>query len=388
MNKAYKYRMYPTEAQIIQFNKTIGCTRFIYNKMLNDNKENYKLRKENPEIEKYKFRISDLTNNEEYEWLKDVDSNALTYSVKHLKDSYKRFFKNETGYPKLKKKSYQGSFTTKGDRIKLSEDMKWILFPKFKKSGLGWVKIIIHRPFKGRIVSVTVSKTSGGEWYASFGCEMEDEKNVYENTGSVGIDLGLADFAILSDGEESQKIPNPRFLYKTLAKLEKEQKIMSRRQLQAKKDGKKMYEAKNYQKQRIKVAKIHEKVARQRDYFLNVLSSEIIKNYDTIAIEDLKVKEMIEKGDKNRARNISDVSWSEFVRKLQYKADWSDRELIKVDQWFPSSQICSECGHRDGKKDVNIREWDCPKCGTHHDRDVNAATNILIEGIRLLSETQ
>lgn len=391
MNKAYKYRIYPTREQQVQFNKTIGCCRFIYNQMLADSKENYELRKNNPEIEKYKFQIGKYTKDPEFSWLREVDSDSLCYAQQNVTAAYKKFFKerkNGVGFPKFKRKSYQESFKARGRSVKVSENMKWILFPKFKKLGLGWVRIIIHKPFRGIIKSVTVSKTSNGEWYASFSCEMEDEKVIYENTGSIGIDLGLADFAILSDGEKSQKIPNPRFLYRTLAKLEKEQKVMSRRQLQAKKDGKKMYEAKNYQKQRIKVAKIHEKVARQRDYFLNVLSSEIVKNYDVISIEDLKVKELIEKGDKNRARNISDVSWSEFIRKLQYKADWSDRKVIKVDQWFPSSQICSNCGHRDSKKDVSIREWDCPNCGHHHDRDINAATNILIEGIKILQESK
>ena len=164
-------------------------------------------------------------------------------------------------------------------------------------------------------------------------------------------------------------------------KLKREQRKLSRRALLAKQKGINLFEAKNYQKQKRKVARLHEKVMNQRADFLNKLSTEIIKNHDIICIEDLNVKGMLR--NHKLARSISDVSWSSFVAKLQYKADWYGREIIKVNQWFPSSQICSECGHKDGKKPLDIREWTCPICHTHHDRDINASINILIEGLRI-----
>ena len=164
-------------------------------------------------------------------------------------------------------------------------------------------------------------------------------------------------------------------------KLKREQRKLSKRALLAKNKGIPLYEAKNYQKQKRKVARLHEKVMNQRTDFLNKLSTEIIKNHDIICIEDLNVKGMLR--NHKLARSISDVSWSSFVAKLQYKADWYGREIIKVDQWFPSSQICSECGHKDGKKSLDIREWTCPICDTHHDRDINASINILTEGLRI-----
>lgn len=195
---------------------------------------------------------------------------------------------------------------------------------------------------------------------------------------AIGIDLGITDFAILSDG---QKIDNNKFTSKMKKKLKREQRKLSRRALIAKKNGISLFEAKNYQKQRRKVARLHEKVKNQRTDFLNKLSTEIIKNHDTICIEDLNTKGMLR--NRKLAKSISDVSWSSFVTKLQYKANWYGREIIKVDKWFPSSQICSECGHKDGKKPLHIRDWTCPNCHTCHDRDINASKNILIEGIRI-----
>lgn len=199
-----------------------------------------------------------------------------------------------------------------------------------------------------------------------------------KTNSAIGIDLGITDFAILSNG---QKINNNRFTSKMEKKLKREQRKLSRRALLAKKRGVKLYEARNYQKQRQKVARLYEKVSNQRNDFLNKLSTEIIKNHDIICIEDLNTKGMLR--NHQLAKSISDVSWSSFVAKLQYKADWYGREIIKIDKWFLSSQICSECGHKDGKKPLKIREWTCPICHTHHDRDINASINILTEGLRI-----
>ncbi|WP_080113568.1 IS200/IS605 family transposase [Enterococcus faecalis] len=218
-----------------------------------------------------------------------------------------------------------------------------------------------------------------GKFFVSILCE--EEMIEYPKCNSaIGIDLGITDFAILSDG---QKIDNNKFTSKMEKKLKREQRKLSRRALLAKEKGINLFEAKNYQKQKRKVARFHEKVMNQRTDFLNKLSTEMIKNHDIICIENLNTKGLLR--NHKLAKNISDVSWSSFVTKLQYKADWYGREIIKIDKWFPSSQICSECGHKDGKKPLDIREWTCPICHTHHDQDTNASINILTEGLRIQS---
>ena len=219
--------------------------------------------------------------------------------------------------------------------------------------------------------------TETGNYYVSILCE--SEVLPLPKTGfNVGIDLGISDFAILSTGE---KIGNERFLKQLSKKLAKEQKILSRRALIAKKSGKKLSESMNYQKQRIKVAKIYEKITNKRRDFLNKLSTEIIKNHDMICIEDLSSQNLMK--NHKLAKAIGDVSWSKFVRMLEYKADWYDKQVSKISRWYPLSQICSDCGHTSGKKALAIREWTCDNCGSHHDRDINASINILNEGLRL-----
>lgn len=201
-----------------------------------------------------------------------------------------------------------------------------------------------------------------------------------KTNSAVGIDLGISDFAILSTGE---KIGNRRFLNRLSSKLAKEQKILSRRALVAKKEGRKLSDSKNYQKQRIKVAKIHEKIANKRRDFLHKLSTNLIKNHDIICIEDLSSKNLMK--NHKLAKSIGDVSWFEFVRHLHYKADWYGKNVVKISRWYSSSQICSDCGFSSGKKPLSVREWTCTNCGSHHDRDINASINILNEGLRLLS---
>ncbi|XBG85491.1 IS200/IS605 family element RNA-guided endonuclease TnpB [Enterococcus cecorum] len=374
--KAYKFRIYPTEEQEIFFAKTFGRVRKVYNLMLDDRKKAYEEVKNDPS-KKMAFPTP-AKYKKEFPFLKEVDSLALSNAQLNLDKAYKNFFRDKSvGFPRFKsKKNPVQSYTTNNQNGTVALiDSKFIKIPKLKSL----VRIKLHRQPKGMIKSATISRHASGKYYISLLCK-EEINELPKTNSAIGIDLGITDFAILSDG---QKIDNHKFTSKMEKKLKREQRKLSKRALLAKNKGIPLSEAKNYQKQKREVARLHEKVMNQRTDFLNKLSTEIIKNHDIICIEDLNVKGMLR--NHKLARSISDVSWSSFVAKLQYKADWYGREIIKVDTWFPSSQICSECGHKDGKKSLDIREWTCPICHTHHDRDINASINILTGGLRIQS---
>ena len=372
--KAYNFRIYPTEEQAIFFAKTFGCVRKVYNLMLDERIKAYEVMKNDPSQKLKKPTPAKYKN--DYPYLKEVDSLALANAQLNLDKAYNNFFRDKSvGFPNFKSKSSPvQSYTTNNQNGTISlVDNKFIKLPKLKSL----VRIKLHRQPQGKIRSATISRHASGNYSLSLLCK-EEIPELSKTNAAVGIDLGITDFAILSDG---QKIDNHRFTAEMEQKLKREQRKLSRRALHAKKAAKKLSEAKNYQKQKRKVARLHEKVKNQRNDFLNKLSTELIKNHDVICIEDLHTKGLLR--NHKLAKSISDVSWSSFVVKLQYKADWYGREIIKVDRWYPSSQLCSECEHKTGKKPLRIREWTCPACHTRHDRDINASINILNEGLRL-----
>lgn len=368
MLKSYKYRIYPNKQQEEQIQKTFGCCRFVYNQTLAYRKDKYEQDKQSMN----KTSCNNYCNQvlkKEYEWLKEVDKFALTNAIYNMDSAYQKFLKEHAGYPKFKskknpKRSYTTNFTN--GNIEVAFDNNKIKLPKLKL-----VKVKIHREFQGKIKSATISQVPSGKYYISV--LVETEHIPMNSTGSmIGFDLGIKDLLITSDGK---KYDNIRTTKKYEKKLAKEQ-----RQLSHKVKG-----SNNWNRQRIKVARIHEKIHNTRIDNLHKISHKLISENQVIVSEDLAVSNMIK--NHNLAKAILDCGWYELTRQIRYKSEWNNRQYIKIGRFTKSSQPCNVCGYiNTDTKDLSVREWVCPQCGTKHDRDVNAAINILNEGLRLLNE--
>lgn len=369
MEKAYKFRIYPNKTQKEFIAKTFGCVRFVYNYYLDKRIKAYKKDKTSLNYNDCSKDLTLLKKN--IEWLREPDKCALQNSLKDLDNAYKKFFKEHAGFPKFKsKKNHRYSYRTQnynnGTAIQFQNNH--IKLPK-----LGWVKTRDKQIPQGRILNATISQEPSGKYYVSICCT-EVEINLLPITNNqIGIDLGIKDFAITSDGV---KYNNPKYLQQSLDRLAQLQKSLSR----------KTRGGKNWNKARIKVARQYEKIANQRKDFLQKLSTELIRENDVICIEDLQISEMMQDNKTDMRRNIGDVSWCEFTRQLQYKADWYNRQILKVDKYFASSQTCNCCGKKFPiTKDLGVRDWVCPNCKSALDRDINAAINILNEGLKQIA---
>ena len=362
MNKAYQFRIYPNAEQQTMFAKTFGCVRFIYNRMLSDKIKYY-------EETKQKLNNTPAQYKSEFGWLKEVDSLALANAQRNLQTAYNRFFRSpNVGFPKFKsKRSNRRSYTTNCVNGNISIENHYIKLPK-----VGSVKMKQHRriPAEYKLKSVTISQTPSGKYYASVLFEYENQVQERTLQTFVGLDFSMHELYKDSNGNEPQY---PGYYRQAEKKLKREQRKLSLMQKGSK----------NREKQRTKVAKMHEKIASQRKDFLHKQSRKIANAYDCVCIEDLDMKAMSQL--LNFGKSISDNGWGMFVTFLKYKLEEFGKRLVKVDKFFASSQICNVCGYKNsGTKNLSVRAWDCPECGIHHDRDVNAAINIRNEGMRIV----
>jgi len=362
VNRSYKFRIFPNNEQEVLFSKHFGACRFVFNRYLNCRKESYLEEKKSLN---YYDNANDLTllkKNEDFFWLKEINSQSLQSSLRNLDTAYNKFFRKQTKFPCFKSKYDKQSFTI--PQSVYIENNK-LLIPKFKNG----ININVHRVIEGKLLFATISKSTTGKYYVSITCEVEYTP-LKKTNSKVGVDTGIKDLAILSDGKVYKNI---KALKTNLKKIKYNQ-----RQLSKKKTG-----SNSRLKQKSKLATIHEKVTNIRKDYLHKVSTEIIKNHDVICIEDLAVKNMMK--NHSLAQAFSDVSLGSFYNMLDYKANWNDKLIVKIDRFFPSSKTCNVCNYIKQDLTLKDRKWTCPDCKTVHDRDFNASINIKKQGLKILS---
>ena len=364
IHRTYKFRLYPNKEQTELLAKHFGCARFVYNYFLNQRIEQYRLTGKSDNFYAQNRALTTLKKQEETAWLKEVNSQSLQYAVRCLDVAYTNFFKKRTKFPNFKSKRSKNSFTVPqvasiaGGRI---------FIPKFREG----IVCLVHREIKGYIGKVTISKTPSGKYFASVLTEEEYETPFKKTNKSVGVDLGLKNLLVTSEGKIFK---NNRYTRRYEQKLATAQKHLSR-----KKKG-----SSGFERQRLKVSRIYEKISNCRADYLHKCSISLVRRYDVICVEDLNVKGMVR--NHRLAKSISDASWGTFISMLTYKAEWNSKRVVKIGRFEPSSQTCNVCGHINKEtKDLSVREWTCSICGSHHDRDVNAAINILRAGLNSTS---
>lgn len=368
----YAYRFYPTDEQRLNLAQTFGCARFAYNWALQLRSDAYHDSKQTLRYGDTSSALSVLKKTDEYAWLNDVSSVPVQQALRHLDKAYQRFFRGEAKFPSFKaKRSRQSAeYTKSAFRLKDSgTDGQPIVYLAKQNTP---IKIRWSRPLPSAPTSLTVIRDSAGRYFVSFVVRVEPVK-LSPKTKAVGIDMGLTHAVITSDG---WKAHNPKYLQRDLAKLRRAQKKLSRKEKGSK----------NWHKQRQKVAKVYAKIVDRRTDYAHKLTTRLVRENGVICMETLRVQNMM--CNRCLARSIGDVSWGMIAQQLEYKAAWYGRDLVKIDQWFPSSKRCSDCGSLQSMMPLNIREWVCPDCGSVHDRDVNAALNVLAAGQAVIASRQ
>lgn len=355
----YKFRLYPTDEQKVFLSKVFGCCRLVYNHFLHEKQEQYKTIKSSDSYNEQSIKLTALRKTDKFSFLNEIPLQILQCSLRNMHTAYDRFYKHKSNYPNFKSKRDKQSFKiAQPNTFRIKNNKLYI--PKLKSG----IQIIVSKQIIGKVCFATISKNKTGRYFVSITVKQDIYQMFSKTNKSVGLDLGIKDLIITSDGT---KYKNQRNKIKQLKrKLKHNQRHLSR----------KVHGSKRYEKQVLKCNRIYEKITNVKVDYIHKISTELVKNYDIIKIEDLNVKGMMK--NHRLAEAISECNWSQFVMMLQYKCDWHNKQLIKIDRFYPSSQMCSECGYVERRvKNLNVREWTCPSCGCHHDRDVNAAVNIL-----------